>query len=34
VPGFHAVVERMELRVRDIAMQRDLSPSVDYDDPV
>ncbi|WP_426116822.1 oxidoreductase [Massilia sp. PWRC2] len=30
--GFHAVVERMEQRVRDISMQRDLSLSADFDD--
>jgi len=30
--GFKAVVERMEERVREIAMQRDLSLSADFDD--
>lgn len=30
--GFNAVVERMQQRVRDISMQRDLSLSADFDD--
>ena len=30
--GFNAVVERLEQRVRDISMQRDLSLSADFDD--
>ena len=30
--GFNAVVERLEERVRDISVQRDLSLSADFDD--
>ena len=30
--GFNAVVERLEQRIRDISMQRNLSLSADFDD--